>query len=290
MTPRDYEELVAQALRRAGFRKADLPENPNQRDWDIKLEDQDGRRGVAQVKWRSSGPVQHVVYGRLSKFLTSPDGEKYDFGILITNTSLAKKTLAVLENNRPDPIDRESKFVYAAILPKPMQNLELSWQHWCPINNQPIDIPTLTPDPEEHNCRRIAVFTEKGGVGKTSVAAHLAGAVLHMGTNVVLVDGDEQKNLHLLIGDAGGVNFTDKSGNVRTRYVEKFKDFDENAYPDHYIVYDCAPSFNLNPPDIFKNTTDIVIPVVLSPLSILGNAAVITRTMALFCLNVVRPC
>ena len=100
-----------------------------------------------------------------------------------------------------------------------------------------------------------------------------------MGTNVVLVDGDEQKNLHLLIGDAGGVNFTDKSGNVRTRYVEKFKDFDENAYPDHYTVYDCAPSFNLNPPDIFKNTTDIVIPVVLSPLSILRNAAVITRTI-----------
>jgi cellulose biosynthesis protein BcsQ len=121
------------------------------------------------------------------------------------------------------------------------------------------------------------VFTEKGGVGKTSVAAHLAGALIHQGRDAVLVDCDVQKNLSVLLGE--GVNVLDKKGHVSTLVVEKQESFDESNYPNYFIIFDCAPNFDKNDPKIFDTVTDTVIPIVLSPLSVLGNAQVIERTI-----------
>jgi Mrp family chromosome partitioning ATPase len=47
----------------------------------------------------------------------------------------------------------------------------------------------------------IGVFTAKGGVGKTTIAAHLAGAFALMGQSVVLLDLDPDRNLRKLFAD-----------------------------------------------------------------------------------------
>ena len=94
----------------------------------------------------------------------------------------------------------------------------------------------------------------------------------------MLVDCDSQKNLSLLLGE--GVNVQDRRGHVSTLVIEKYENFDDANYPKFFIVYDCAPKFDTNDPKIFGQVTDTVIPIVLSPLSVLGNAQVIERTIS----------
>ena len=60
-----------------------------------------------------------------------------------------------------------------------------------------------TPDPIINNNKKVhfGVFTCKGGVGKTTVSAHLAGAFLLQDFNVALIDLDPEQNLNKLVGE-----------------------------------------------------------------------------------------
>lgn len=124
----------------------------------------------------------------------------------------------------------------------------------------------------------IGVFTCKGGVGKTTISAHLAGALALNGYDVSLVDLDRQKNLSKLLGkgvylppvdgrrgariDVGDANTWRQGSNKRTRYV----------------VCDCNPEFDANPVEFLKRFDYCIIPTNLSPLGINKNADVIART------------
>ena len=85
------------------------------------------------------------------------------------------------------------------------------------VNNYPDDRtapPPPPPDPdnevpqiESSDVKYIGVFTSKGGVGKTTVAAHLAGAFALMGYDVMLLDLDPDKNLRkLFLQDLSDLN------------------------------------------------------------------------------------
>ena len=212
-------------------------------------------------------------YNALSLYLTGPAGEDYDFGVNVINTSFAAATLTMLENATPQ---NEDKFVYGAVVRFPVG--KLNWMHHSPNSDAtPRPEPEPETEPQHPRAFRVAVFTEKGGVGKTSVAAHLAGALLHLGRDAVLVDCDSQKNLSLLLGD--GVNVRDKHGKVSTLVIEGIKSFNESDYENYFIIFDCAPNFETNDARVFRSVTDTVIPIVLSPLSVLGNAEVIGRTI-----------
>lgn len=126
------------------------------------------------------------------------------------------------------------------------------------------------------------VFTCKGGVGKTTVAAHLAGAFALNGYDTALVDLDRQQNLHKLLGDGVYIPATkglDNPGSVIS--VLGHEDWDEAAYKDTKIVIcDCNPEFDANPVDFIRNFDYCLIPTTLNPLGINKNADVIKRTMS----------
>jgi chromosome partitioning protein len=272
-SPKDFEDFVAESFRQTGCR-VEKPTNPNQEAWDLIVVTPAGKRGVVQIKSRKSGALPHPIFGKLSMYLSGPAGCSFDFGVNVVNTSFSKTTLIVLENASPET---EDKFVYGAVVQFP--KMEIQWVHHSPLEVIPPAPPDIDPAPGAISVPafRIAVFTEKGGVGKTSVAAHLAGALLHQGRDTVLVDCDAQKNLSKLLGD--GVNVRDKRGNVSSLVIEWHDNFDEENYPNYYIIFDCAPHFETNDPKIFAQVTDTVVPIVLSPLSVLGNAQVIERTI-----------
>ncbi len=124
----------------------------------------------------------------------------------------------------------------------------------------------------------IGVFTCKGGVGKTTVSAHLAGAFALNGYDVALIDLDRQQNMKKLLGE--GVYLPATKGELGSVIsVLSHEDWDENDYKETKIVVcDCNPEFDANPAEFIKKFDYCLIPTTLNPLGINKNADVIKRT------------
>lgn len=123
----------------------------------------------------------------------------------------------------------------------------------------------------------IGVFTCKGGVGKTTISAHLAGALALTGYDVTLIDLDPEKNLNTLLPDGLFLPSNSKgSGNTLTvLYHEQFNP----ACKEKFIVCDCSPAFERNPKEIMQKFNYCIIPTTLNPLGINKNGHVIIATV-----------
>lgn len=124
----------------------------------------------------------------------------------------------------------------------------------------------------------IGVFTCKGGVGKTTIAAHLAGAFAINGHNVALIDVDKQKNLQKLLGKNVFVPST--NGQIHSKIdILVPEEWQESAFKNtKIIVCDCNPEFESNPLELVSKFDYCIVPTTLNPLGINKNADVIKRT------------
>lgn len=129
----------------------------------------------------------------------------------------------------------------------------------------------------------IAVFTAKGGVGKTVTAAHVAGALRLSGRSVVLVDADPQRNLY----DAVAPYLKIHAGKRTNPIVQVFTDDEVDAQiakmiskPD-FIVVDCSPSPAAGDATerYLKMAACCISPITLSPLGVGRNGQRITDTL-----------
>lgn len=153
----------------------------------------------------------------------------------------------------------------------------------------PVGITPPPPEPPQAKARLryFGVFTCKGGVGKTTVSAHLAGAFALMGFDVVLVDLDPDKNLRKLFlqgpqedgGDAS-LYIPGKRGTPgATITVLNHDEWNEKENPDvKIVVCDCSPVLTENPKELVSKFDYCVIPTTLNPLGVAKKADVITRT------------
>ena len=124
------------------------------------------------------------------------------------------------------------------------------------------------------------VFTCKGGVGKTTVAAHLAGAFALQHVNVALVDLDPEQNLQKLIGD--GVEVPGPNGRGVAAIIEVFdtRGWHENAAKDAKIVIcDCSPALERNDLELIKKFDYCIIPTTLNPMGLNKHGKVIEDTL-----------
>ncbi|NBO63832.1 MAG: ParA family protein [Acidobacteria bacterium] len=134
----------------------------------------------------------------------------------------------------------------------------------------------------------IGVFTSKGGVGKTTVAAHLAGAFALMGHDVVLLDLDPDRNLKKLFLRDPDVIDDDASMYVppitpdsegATITVLGLEEWYAEGKPDaKLVICDCSPVLSENPINIVGLFDYCIIPTLLTPLGIAKNGDVILRT------------
>ena len=131
---------------------------------------------------------------------------------------------------------------------------------------------------EKNETTYIGVFTCKGGVGKTTISAHLAGAFALNGYDVALVDLDRQQNLRKLLGE--NVYLPQTKGELDSKIsVLSHEEWNKKSLENAKIVIcDCSPEFDANPVDFVKKFDHCIIPTTLNPLGINKNADVIKRT------------
>lgn len=120
----------------------------------------------------------------------------------------------------------------------------------------------------------MGVFTSKGGVGKTTVSAHLAGAFALNSYNVDLVDIDPQQNLKILLSQ--GIFLKDGRATINVFSESEFIEAHSDA---EITIVDCSPDFDSNPPEMMQRFDYCLIPTTLSPLGINKNGHVITTTV-----------
>src|SRR3989344_2589346 len=127
--------------------------------------------------------------------------------------------------------------------------------------------------------RKIAVFNQKGGVGKTTTAVNLAAGLSRNGKKVVLIDLDPQgsvhtwhtvdakKNLYHLIVDQVPI------GKCISNLGKNFDILERRFTPDldyDYVILDCPPSLRLMNQNALFYAREIVVP---SSTDILGYDA-----------------
>ena len=165
--------------------------------------------------------------------------------------------------------------VYAYLREEKITNLRLAI-----LNDEKLiwDCENFDPKEERSKATYVGVFTCKGGVGKTTIAAHLAGAFALGGYDVALVDLDPQRNLKKLLGEEIFLPAA-KGAEGSTISVLTPEQWKQSSGKDTKIVIcDCNPEFGANPVEFVRRFDHCLVPTTLNPLGINKNADVIKRT------------
>ncbi len=250
-----FEQHVARIFHRNGWTV--VTSKQNQPDYDLVVS-KENIVGAVQVKWLKNNVAAPQLL-KFVDFLDSPAGKNFKYGFFITTKDYGGPARALIKSWGQDTkvrcgIVSENKFV------------------WINGEEPP---PSL---PQKQGKIYFGVFTCKGGVGKTTVAAHLAGAFALQGFNVALVDLDPEQNLQKLVGD--GI-YVPKARSAGTSIeVYDARDWDENAARDCKIVIcDCSPALERNPKELVERFDYCIIPTTLNPLGINKHGKVIQGTV-----------
>lgn len=250
--PSETERLAMFLLRREGF-SAQLAAQ-TQKNYDIELV-KPGERVAVQV--RNTRAKTHL--GQIEKFLdflAQEDSRRFSSGLFVSTSGFTPSVYSYL---------REEKIT----------NLRLAILR---DNRLIFDAEKFDAVDERERTTYIGVFTCKGGVGKTTISAHLAGAFALNGYDVALLDLDRQQNMRKLLGE--GVYLPSTKGTVGSVIsVLGYEDWEEAAYKNTKIVIcDCNPEFDANPSEFIQRFDYCLIPTTLNPLGVNKNADVIKRT------------
>lgn len=248
----ETERLALFLLRREGWSAKVTPQDV--KNYNIELVKPNAKSAVQVLNQRAK-----VHLGQIEKFLdflSHPSVKNFNNGIFISTSGFTPSVYAYLREEKINNLQ-------LAIL----RDNELIWG--C----EKVDAPK-----EKTKTIYIGVFTCKGGVGKTTISAHLAGAFALNGYDVALIDLDHQQNLRKLLGE--GVYLPATKGNIGSVIsVLNHEDWDESDYKDTKIVVcDCNPEFDANPVEFIRKFDYCLIPTTLNPLGVNKNADVIKRT------------
>ena len=274
--PYDFEKVVAHYFEQQGYKVIMPPANT--KGYDIELHQGDDRIAVQVKNHKAKCNVAQIH--KFQNFLELPLADRFNQGWFISASGYSKPALTHVNAEKPSNVS-------LAIFPGINQ---INWIYNKPDNLSELLPPVIKPvsSIEESKTKYIGVFTCKGGVGKTTVAAHLAGAFALMGHDVILLDLDPDRNLRKLFlqdledeeGDASiFVPAINKDEPGTTIIVLNADQWREEDYPDVKIVIcDCSPVLTENSQSLVEKFDYCVIPTTLNPLGVNKHGDVIIRT------------
>ena len=184
--PFDFETVVAHYFEQQGYEVTMPPANT--KGYDIELKKENDCIAVQVKNHKAKCNVAQIQ--KFQNFLELPLASKFNKGWFISASGYSKPALTNINAEKPENL---SLATFTGVD-------RIDWVYNKPDkivdpNPAPDPAPVLVPASER---RYIGVFTCKGGVGKTTVAAHLAGAFALMGYDVILLDLDPDRNLRKL--------------------------------------------------------------------------------------------
>ncbi|HEY9650508.1 MAG TPA: AAA family ATPase [Coleofasciculaceae cyanobacterium] len=250
-----FNQHIADLFRQEGWDVETVPSSLTDYDLIVK---KGHLLGAVQAKLLKT-TVQKLQISKFVEFFETSAGQKFNCGFFITTQGYVGAARAYIRS-----WGDESR-ILCGIAAKN----EIIW-----LNE--VDIPP--PQPPKPDQIYFGVFTCKGGVGKTTVAAHLAGAFALQGYDIALVDLDPEKNLQKLMGD--GI-YIPKSNSVgESIKVYDRDDWTENTAPNcRIVVCDCSPVFEKNPQELVEKFDFCIIPTTFNPLGISKHGSVIKETV-----------
>lgn len=253
----DFEQMerkVLAAMKRAGWRVQKAPRG--QKGFDL-TGWKAGRKIAVQVKDFKVRVQPRHLYSFFD-FIESKEASGFAYGAFITSSSYTPEAIAWY-NELASPRLKLASFDGETV-------------QWEPP-------PRSNPDARKlDSCLYVGVFTAKGGVGKTTVSAHLAGAMALSGYPVALVDLDPQCNLKNLLGE--GLSIRQTEGHTVPLSVYTMDEWYARQSDSTFsiAICDCSPRFDANPPELVAKFSYCLIPTTLNPLGLNKNGLVITET------------
>lgn len=254
-----------------------LPEK-KAKGYDIKIVKGNETIAVQVKNHKAKSNVSQL--SKFQEFLELPIGSEFTSGWFISASGFSKPALTSINSEQPNNLQlgisspSGIKWAYSCTEEFVATNIEEG-------NN------AGPSEKKKSSLRYFGIFTCKGGVGTTTVAAHLAGAFALQGYDVILLDLDPDRNLRKLFledqdsdDDASLYVPSHNKGQLgATITVLNADEWDERSYPDiKVVICDCSPVLSENPKDLVKKFDYCVIPTTLNPLGVAKNGDVMTRT------------
>lgn len=278
----DAESLshhVAQQCEVLGYQTTQLSGNKNALMHSLEISNKGDSIAVQVKNHKAKTNIAQVC--KFSEFLDLDSSDRFTSGWLISTSGFSKPALTHVRTERPSNLKLGTCTPYGIRWNYDPQNADLDAR-------DSDETSCSQAGPNDQAITYIGVFTCKGGVGKTTVAAHLAGAFALQGYDVILVDLDPERNLRkLFIEDQSSEDETAslyvpahrKGFTGSTITVLNAEEWDEQQYPEIKIVIcDCSPVLNENPARFIRRFDYCLVPTTLSPLGIAKNGDVIIRT------------
>jgi chromosome partitioning protein len=244
----------------------------NKQGYDIELVKGEERIAVQVKNHKSKCSVSQVQ--KFQDFLEIPLAARFTKGWFISASGYSKPALTHIKTEQPQNL-------HLGTFPSIGK---ISWDYPESLDSGQHNYPQVS----NKKLKYIGVFTCKGGVGKTTVSAHLAGAFALMGYDVILLDLDPDRNLRKLFlqdtddeeGDASlyvpARNRNELGATITVLNHDQWREVD---YPEVKIVIcDCSPVLSENPKALVEKFDYCIIPTTLNPLGVSKNGDVIIRT------------
>jgi len=252
----DFENHVANLFRTYGFEVQKAKRS--QKGYDLVVK-KDKISGIVQVKWLK-GNVQTPQVLKFVDFLANEADKQFNCGFFITSSGFGRPAEALIKS-----WGKDAKVFCGIASDQTIKRVGEGDE-------------LLPPPPPPLKRIYFGVFTAKGGVGKTTIAAHLAGAFLLQNFDIVLVDLDPEQNLKKLVGDGIYLENPGKAGN--TIVVFNSQEWDEETVRDcEIVICDCSPALERNPRELIEKLDYCIIPTTLNPLGISKHGNVIKQTV-----------